>query len=176
PSLQKSTSARGKTRIWSAACSSGQEPYSIAIALAEKRLHRTAKVRILCTDINSQMVKRTRSGTFHTNELRGLPDGHRLQWFDQIGSDLVVKDELRNLMLCNKLNLFGQWPFAGPVDVIFCRNALIYFNRDIQSQLIRRFAAVQDPGGFLYLGHSESVHGIKDYYERMENTVYRRLT
>lgn len=175
PSLQSEVAARGKVRIWSAACSSGQEPYSIAIALASKQLHKLADLCILCTDINTEMIRRARSGTFHSNELRGLSEAQKSQWFKQTDAGLEAVSELRELILCNTLNLFGPWPFSGPVDIIFCRNALIYFSREMQSQLVERFASVQRPGAFLYLGHSETVQGIQKLYERIENTVYRRL-
>lgn len=175
PLLQSQVAARGKVRIWSAACSSGQEPYSIAIALASKQLHKLADFCILCTDINTEMTKRARSGTFYSNELRGLSEAQKSQWFKQTDAGLEAVSELRELMLCNTLNLFGPWPFTGPVDIIFCRNAMIYFSREMQSQLVERFASVQRPGAFLYLGHSETVQGIQKLYERIENTVYRRL-
>jgi len=112
PALLNGRQAGTPLRIWSAACSSGQEPYSIAIALANRNLLENSQTRILSTDINTKMVART---------------------------------------------------------------ALIYFNRDMQIQLINRFARIQNPGGFLYLGHSEVIRGIERHYERIENTVYRRI-
>ena len=175
PALLNERPANTPLRIWSAACSSGQEPYSIAIALANSNLLEKSKTRILSTDINTKMVARTRSGVFHVDELRGLSPQDSARWFTRDDQHLIAKDELRQLILCNPLNLFGQWPFSVRVDVIFCRNALIYFNRDMQIQLINRFARTQQPGGYLYLGHSEVIRGIEKHYERIENTVYRRI-
>lgn len=175
PSMTSQGTSTSRIRIWSAACSSGQEPYSIAIALADKRLHKQSNFRILCTDINTEMVRKTRSGNFPQSDLRGLEERHRRQWFSEHGDRLTASQELRDMMVCNTLNLFANWPFSGHVDAIFCRNALIYFNRELQAQLIKRFAGVQRPGSYLYLGHSEVVDGIRDYYEREENTVFRRL-
>lgn len=175
PALYNPDKPQKKIRIWSSACSSGQEPYSIAIALAEKKLDQIANLRVLSTDINSDMVELTRAGAFSMTDSRGLTDVLRYKWFTESADGFVAAPELRKLLLCSTLNLFGHWPFAGPVDVIFCRNALIYFSRELQGQLIRRFASVQQPGGFLYLGHSEVVPCTREYYERVDNTVFRRV-
>lgn len=174
PELIAKPRCSNRIRLWSSACSSGQEPYSMAIALANSSTMVHYDARILCTDINTKMVARTRAGYFDQDELRGLSVADQQRWFTPHSNGIIANDSLKNLMLCNTLNLFSNWPFKVAVDVIFCRNALIYFSSTMQKQLIAKFARIQPAGSFLYLGHSEVIRGINAYYDRIENTVYRR--
>lgn len=164
-----------KLRLWCTASSSGEEPYSIAIALAEAGLQGEQDYRLLCTDLNSEMVALTQAGEFNGQTLRGLSPERQQRWFERTGPDQVSAGRpLRAGMICRSLNLFHSWPIRAGVDVVFCRNTLIYFQPEQQLSLIRRFAELQPPGAFLFLGHSESIPDIVRWYERAGNTVFRR--
>lgn len=175
PSLSAQKNARMPLRVWSAGSSSGQEVYSIAMTLAEYERQVPFEFRILATDIDSTMVARTADGIYSKEELRGLQPGHRNLWFSEIEPGrFQAVDKLRRMIVSRQHNLFERWPIQNPVDVIFCRNVMIYFNQEHQTQLIANFAKHQPPGAFLYLGHSESLQTDKTLYERVGNTAYRR--
>ena len=161
-------------RIWSAGSSSGEEPYSIAVTMAEAGLTGQNDYRLLCTDIDTNMVARTAAGEFSAPDVRGLTPNRISNWFDTHGERLIAKPELRLGMICRQLNLFHDWPIRPGVDIIFCRNVLIYFERADQDKIIRSFASVQHEGAYLFLGHSESLRGLEHLYDRVDNTVYRR--
>lgn len=176
PQVIVSNKNRLPVRIWSAGCSLGAEPYSLAISLQDAGYNALSDYRILCTDIDSEMVAHTEAGTFSEDETRGLSAAQRLEWFESNGKgSFVAKAQIRQAMICKLLNLFGPWPIRPGVDIIFCRNVLIYFNRPAQDRIIREFASVQNSGAFLFLGHSESPRGMHDIYERVSHTVYQRL-
>lgn len=162
-------------RIWSSASSSGEEPYSIAIIMAELGLMGGSDYRLLATDLDTNMVQKTQEGRYPRVSVRGLTEERQQRWFSTGGTELIVKPELQNGLIAKQLNLFKNWPIRGGIDVIFCRNVLIYFSREDQDQIIAGFSRLQSKGGYLFLGHSESMRGMDDIYERIDNTVYRRL-
>lgn len=163
-------------RIWSAGCSSGAEPYTIAMVVKETAVTESRQVRILCTDIDTKMVEATHQGSYSSDQMRGLDDAQMQKWFSKTASGRYLADEqLRSMLLCRQLNLFDRWPIKPDVDVIMCRNVLIYFNAAYQKTLLEKFAKHQSKGGFLFLGHSESLEGMKSTYKRIDNTVYERL-
>lgn len=162
-------------RIWSAGCSTGQEPYSLAITLASLLKPLPVPPRILCTDLNTEVLETARKGCFSKEELRGLPEDQRRRWFATVGDGMYQADEsLRQLMLFRHLNLFDQWPIRPRVDIIFCRNVMIYFTREAQAALLHRFADLLKVGGYLFLGHSESLPFVSERFERAGTTVYVR--
>lgn len=176
PQLVKNRSGSKPIRIWSAGCSAGQEPYSIAITVLENVDISKNPVKVLCTDIHTKLVEKTRMGKYRRDELRGLSDTQLKKWFDSNANDVWQADtSLRQLLLCKQLNLFSPWPVRTGVDVIMCRNVLIYFSPEYQRKLLRGFAAVQATGGYLFLGHSETPDGLSKLYKRVANTVYERL-
>jgi chemotaxis protein methyltransferase CheR len=154
--------ARGRrVRIWSAGCSNGQEPYSIAITLRDAGLPPGADLRILATDIDPVVVAHARAGEYADHMMGGIDDGRRRRYFEPVpGRDEVTwraADTLRDLVVFRELNLLGDWPMRGRFDAIFCRNVVIYFDQDTQNLLWQRFAGALAPGGWLFLGHSERV-------------------
>lgn len=162
-------------RIWSAGCSSGQEPYSLAIAALECAETESRSVRILCTDIHTKLVQQTFAGVYTDNELRGLSQQQKDTWFKQCGSGMwQAKSRLRELLICKQLNLFGPWPVKPDIDIIMCRNVLIYFDELRQKKVLTGFADMQSPGAYLFLGHSETLNGFNQLYKRVDNTVYQR--
>lgn len=167
--------ARNRLRLWSAGCSSGQEAYSMAIVLAEA-LAPGCDWRILATDINSEVVACGAEGVYDEDDLAGLPGRHRGRYFVAHGNGRVrAVDALRARVSFRELNLVEAWPMRGPLDVIFCRNVVIYFDRETQAALCERFAALQRGGGTLFLGHSESVPRGSPHYRRVGPTTYERV-
>lgn len=164
--------ACGPIRIWSAGCSAGQEPYSIAISVREADLG--VPTRVLATDIDRSMVRRGVSGRYREDELRGLSAKRRERWMKRAGRDeWLVAPALRDLLIWKHLNLFDAWPIRPGVDVIMCRNVLIYFDVEHQTRLIRGFARVQRSGDHLFIGHSETLRDPTGSYERVGNTIFR---
>ena len=176
PKLVANRKSGDPIRIWSAGCSSGQEPYSIAITALDTLDVKEHPVKILCTDIHSKLVNTTQLGKYNTDQLRGLDETQLNHWFKKTSDNMWQADiSLRKLLLCKKLNLFGPWPVRAGVDVIMCRNVLIYFSPDYQRRLLSGFAAVQKTGSYLFIGHSETLEDFSKLYKRVANTVYERL-
>ncbi len=168
--------------IWSAACSTGEEPYSIAILLAEyfKAIHPNKWV-IEATDISTRVLNKAQQGVYEANHVK-LPSQDLLRKYFQRGSNkweghFRVKDELRNQIRFHHFNLFNAgYPFTTEFQVIFCRNVMIYFDRPTQEQLIAKLADRLVPGGYLFVGHSESLTGVKHTLKSVQPSVYRKNT
>ena len=176
PTMYAARASTSPLRIWSAGCSSGEEAYSIALTLAAAGCTDPGCYRLLCTDVNTETVARAEQGIYRTDTIRGLSSAQLQRCFDRIDEEHhKIKPLYQSNILCKPLNLFDRWPFAREVDVVFCRNVLIYFQHAQQDALIRRFAEFQPEGGYLFLGHSETVRTIGRYYQRAGNTVFRRL-
>lgn len=187
PQLMRSRAATRRLRIWSAACSTGQEAYSIAITTAAALpLDQTWDCRVLATDIDSNVVARAQSGTYKVDDIADLsPDERR--WFrtttngsgspDHVdtarGGTAQVDETLRQLIYFRVLNLMEPWPMKGPIDIIFCRNVVIYFSKETQRTLFSRFAQIMAPDGYLFIGHSESMLHVSDIFEPVGRTIYR---
>lgn len=174
PALRAEKHMGAPIRAWSAGSSSGEEPYTIAMTFAEAGLEGNTDYKLLCTDIDTNMVQRTREGCYPAADVRGLSAERATRWFDKDGEHICAKQTLQQGMICRPLNLFGEWPIRPGIDIIFCRNVLIYFVREDQDKIIATFAGMQNEGGFLFLGHSESLRGLEHLYDRVDNTVYRR--
>jgi chemotaxis protein methyltransferase CheR len=178
PPLLDAARRGGRVRIWSAACSSGQEPFSIAMTVLGLMPEAADRdIRILATDIDPNMVAEGRSGTYAASLLTGVPDDYRRRWTSSLGNGAVrMADEARALITFNELNLIGDWPMKGRFDAIFCRNVAIYFEDDTQARLWSRFAPLINPNGALYIGHSERIQGPATSAFRADGvTTYRRV-
>lgn len=179
PPLIARARSGGRVRIWSAGCSSGQEPYSIAATV--KKLMPDAgnrDVRILGTDIDPEMIRMGRAAEYaDADEPQIPPEMRRLMFGPANGSDnggRIVPD-LKALVTLAELNLMEDWPMRGRFDVIFCRNVVIYFDAPTQARLWARFADILVPGGYLFIGHSERVSGpAADQFVPTGVTQYRR--
>lgn len=162
-------------RIWSAACSSGQEPYSIAMVLADAAPQ--VQVRILASDLSQQMVDRARAGRYSQLEVnRGLPAPMLVRHFTRAGADWEIAPALRQSITFQKHNLLDTPPVGGPFDVVFLRNVLIYFDLATKREVLRRVQQVLRPGGYLLLGAAETTIGIDEGWERVaagRGSVYR---
>lgn len=144
-------------RIWSAGCSTGEEPYSIAITIADTIEFAEAwNIHILATDISRKALDVAEAGVYPRRELLGLTAEQVDAYFTRVGDDFKVKPKIRNLVTFAPMNL-AQVVYMGKFDCIFCMNVLIYFSEDRRAQLIQRFYEYLEPGGYLFLGHAESV-------------------
>ena len=164
PQLVHSARHGGRIRIWSAGCSSGQEVYSTAISvLVGMPDAGKFDVKILATDIDHEMTTIGARGVYSEAEMLGVPADLCRRWFTRAqargGVNWKVCDEVRRLVTFRDLNLIGPWPMTGQFDAIFCRNTVIYFEEQTQSQVWERFVPVLRPGGVLYIGHSERLCG-----------------
>lgn len=178
PKLVDRARRGGRVRLWSAACSNGQEPYSMAITVLAALPEATRlDVKILATDIDPNMIAEGKAGVYREDAVEPVPLDLRRKWFKKVpvGNDVRwgVADELRELVSFRELNLIGDWPMKGKFDVIFCRNVVIYFDEPTQERIWSRFAPMLEPGGTLYIGHSERVSGpAADIFETTGLTTY----
>ena len=164
PPLLDAAKKGGRVRIWSAACSNGQEPYSVGLTILSLMPDAADyDIKILATDIDPNMVVEGRIGEYSDSIVQAVPADLRKKWMkspQQTGSsDWSVCDELRELVAFKELNLIGNWPMKGKFNAIFCRNVVIYFEEDTQAKVWARFTPLLLPGGTLYIGHSERVTG-----------------
>jgi len=171
--------AQGKTkpiRIWSSACSSGPEPYSIAITLQKNMLVKDYNIKILATDLDSDVLKKGREGVYPLSDIEQLPRDYLscFQRNEATGMGMV-KQDLKDMIQFNRLNLLGPWPMKVKFDVIFCRNVVIYFNKETQKELFERLADQLEDGGHLFIGHSESLHGMTTRFVSKGRTIYQKV-
>jgi chemotaxis protein methyltransferase CheR len=177
PQLLQNHARDRRIRIWSAGCSSGEEPYSIAIVVREV-CPADWDIKILATDIDSDVLTRAAAGMYALEKVEKITRTRLQKYFLQ-GSGahkgmVRVRDELKSLISYRQLNLMGEWPMKGPFDVIFCRNVIIYFDPPTRARLVQRYANLLVPGGHLVLGHSESLTGHLGSFQPCAKTVYRR--
>jgi len=169
-----------RLRLWSSACSTGEEPYSIAMTVHEAIPDlRRWDIRVLATDLDSDVLNRAQRGLYGMDRVQGM-DPRRLERFfhrteEKSGAAYQVDSEVASLITFRQLNLMHELPMKGPLDVIFCRNVVIYFDKDTQRELFARMAKLQRPGDLLFLGHSESLFKVSNDYALIGKTVYRRV-
>jgi chemotaxis protein methyltransferase CheR len=176
PMLEKKNADTRRLRIWSAGCSTGEEPYSIAITLAENMARfRGWDVRILATDLDSNVLAHGKAGQYREERFEKMPASRRNKWFaaDRDGGGTAVP-ELKSMISFKQLNLMNPFPMKGPFDVIFCRNVVIYFDKPTQRDLFDRMAGLQNDGDHLFIGHSESLFKVCDRYQLIGKTIYRK--
>jgi len=178
PFVQGSHGKSGqRLRVWSAGCSTGEEPYTIAVVLKrEIRNPEHHDVRILATDIDTNVIAKGSAGQYPLSSIDEVPKTYReyFQALDGDPNEIVMGEEVRKLITFGRLNLMEPWPFRGRFDAIFCRNVMIYFDGPTKSALVDRFTEQLKPGGWLYIGHSESLIGSHPGLQLVGRTVYRR--
>jgi chemotaxis protein methyltransferase CheR len=169
----------GRLRIWSAGCSTGEEPYTIAVVLQREIRHLGSHdARILATDIDTDVLNKAARGEFAANALDEIPHDYRGLFVgndNETGGRTVTADAtLQSLITFRRLNLMEPWPFQGVFDAIFCRNVMIYFDAATKAKLVERFTRQLKPGGWLYIGHSESLIGSHPGLDLVGRTTYRK--
>jgi chemotaxis protein methyltransferase CheR len=168
-----------RLRVWSAGCSTGEEPYTIAVVLKrEIRDIDHHDARILATDIDTEVLGKGARGEYPVNSIDEVPKTYR-EFFQPVGGDrasenVMVGRDIRSLVTFRRLNLMESWPFTGNFDAIFCRNVMIYFDGPTKTALVERFTQKLKPGGWLYIGHSESLIGSHPGLRLIGRTTYRR--
>ncbi|MBS0395984.1 MAG: protein-glutamate O-methyltransferase CheR [Proteobacteria bacterium] len=177
PALEKRNAGTRRLRIWSAGCSTGEEPYSIAVTLQEAMARfRGWDVRILATDLDSNVVAQAQAGEYKAERFEKVTSARRDRWFDATHSGTFVANAaLKSLITFRQLNLMHPWPFRGPFDVVFCRNVVIYFDKETQRGLFDRIAEMQRDADHLFIGHSESLFKVCDRYQLIGKTIYRKV-
>jgi chemotaxis protein methyltransferase CheR len=179
PSLLAARGPAERLQIWSAACSSGQEPYTIAMLLEDALPNATSRVAITATDLSRGMVERTRAGRFSQLEVnRGLPAAMLVRHFTRAGAEWQVSPSLRRMVTASECNLAAPLPRMGPFDVVYLRNVLIYFDLPTKQAILRRVRALLRPDGWLFLGAAETTLGVDDSWERVvigRSSAYRPL-
>jgi len=177
--LDKKKSTR-RIRIWSSACSTGEEPYTLAMVLDRSKI--TGKgwdTKILATDLDSNVLDTARNGVYDKRLLDDVDPNFRRSFFLKGGKNhpnkIKVADKLNNLITFKQLNLMEQWPFSGPFDMIFCRNVIIYFDKATQQKLFKRFYDLLSEGGYLIIGHSENLGDMVKQFEVVGRTIYRKI-
>ena len=168
--LPKLAEKSQRIRIWSAACSSGQEPYSIAMSILEYQKQRPGALRggveIIATDLSSEMLEKSEQGIYDELSLaRGLSPQRRQAFFQTHASgQMQLRPEVRRMVSFKSLNLLSSYASLGRFDVVFCRNVLIYFSAEVKQKILQQIAAQLQPSGVLFLGASESISAASDFY------------
>ncbi|MBV8299586.1 MAG: methyltransferase domain-containing protein [Candidatus Eremiobacteraeota bacterium] len=167
-----------RVRLWSAACSSGEEPYSLAMTLIETGKVSDARLSIRATDLSPRVLELAEKGFYRALSFRATEPAMIQKWFQPQGEGFVVDERVKRLVSFGRLNLLDGTRVAaeGPFDAIFCRNVLIYFDKPTQKRVVESFAKALRPGGYLFLGHAESLFHLTDLYEPIvgaDAIVYR---
>ncbi|MBN1818340.1 MAG: protein-glutamate O-methyltransferase CheR [Sedimentisphaerales bacterium] len=175
---KKKQQSHFRIRAWSAGCSSGEEPYSIAISLLDAvgGLGRW-DVKVLATDISTRVLQTARLGIYEKDRIEPLTPAQKQRYLVRAkreGQWYEVAGTIREVIIFAQLNLMGEWPVRGPLDFIFCRNVMIYFDKPTQERLVNRYFDLLDSGGLLFTGHSESLTGIHHRFEYVRPTIYAK--
>ncbi|MCP5335035.1 MAG: protein-glutamate O-methyltransferase CheR [Oceanospirillaceae bacterium] len=163
-------------RIWSAGCSTGMEPYSIAMTCLNHMKLAGLDFKILATDLDSEVLAKAKAGIYSMDDVGNIQDKFK-KYFEvsKDGQNARMKEQVKDIIQFNRLNLLGDWPMRHKFDVIFCRNVVIYFNKETQKELFSRYAEMLHTGGYLIIGHSESLHGVNERFKPMGRTIYQKV-
>lgn len=168
---------RRKLRVWCSAASTGQEPYSIAMALDQVNVTAMGQdVKVLATDLDTNVLTKCQAGLYEASQFDKMPASLRDSYFKPVsGGQYQVVQKLKDLLMFKQLNLLGSWPMKGPFDVIFCRNVLIYFDNETRAAVVSKMKDLLAPNGVLYLGHSESYPLSPDTVKSEGHTIFRKV-
>jgi chemotaxis protein methyltransferase CheR len=169
------TLAGGPLRFWSAGCSTGEEPYTLGMVLRDALPDLARRdVKILATDISRRVLTQAKAGVYADGPASDIAPDVLRRHFTRTTGGWEIAPAVRSLVTFASLNLMGAWPMRGPFQTIFCRNVMIYFDRPTQQRLVRRFHDLLAPGGYLFVGHSESLSAIDHGFAYVQPAVYRR--
>ena len=184
PELEKQRKAKGgsrRLRIWSAACSSGEEPYTIGMVVMEKNpfFGQGGDFKILATDISTKVLNIAKHGVYGPERVKDIPPQYLNKYFTRSESargdkNYQVTHDLRSAVAFQRLNLMEPLPFKNPLDLIFCRNVMIYFDKETIADLVEKYYRILSPGGYLFIGHSESLSGYKHPFKYVGPCIYRK--
>ena len=180
PAMLREESRRGRPRLhfWSAGCSTGEEPYTMAITALEAAQGLNAELHILATDISTRVLKKAQQGIYPAGRVKAIPSDLLRKYF-QLGQGnwaghYRVKKDVRDLVTFQRFNLMDPMTAGDPFDAIFCRNVMIYFDKKTQEGLVTRFHSRLAKGGYLFIGHSESLTGLNHAFKYLEPSLYRK--
>ncbi|SMO67508.1 CheR family methyltransferase [Gracilimonas mengyeensis] len=167
---------RGRSvKWWNAGCSTGEEPITTAITLLEAKQHTGwGSVKILATDLSRDVLEVAKQGVYPASKMAGVPQDILRKYFSHDNGHFHVSNEIRKMITYGRLNLMDRWPLKGPFNVIMCRNVMIYFNRQTQQELVAKFHQLLEPGGYLFLGHSESIPKENRSFVNLAPAVYQK--
>jgi chemotaxis protein methyltransferase CheR len=166
-----------KLRIWSAGCSSGEEPYTLAMVTLEAfKAERGWDIKILATDLDTEILGKAITGVYQTQAVTPVPREYLLKYFIRKGEHYEVAGALRSMVSFRRLNLMDEtFPMKHPFDIIFCRNVIIYFDTKTKEDLLNKFYRHLKPKGHMFIGHSESLMHMKDKYRYLRHTIYQKV-
>jgi len=167
-----SISLRNEIRIWSAGCSTGEEPYTIAMLMNE--IKPELYVRILATDISKETLQTAMKGTYSPSIKKNISPYYLSKYFLRDGINFSIKDEIKNKVVFRQFNLIDLFPFKRKFDIIFCRNVMIYFSDNIIEDLLNKFYKTLVENGLLFIGHSESLISKKHTFKYIQPTIYKK--
>lgn len=176
PEYLKSNPKNVPFKIWSSACSSGEEPYSIAMSLIEySKKSPLFKFDVLATDISETVLRHCVSGIYTKDKIAPIPSALLSEYFETNGTEYKVKPSITKQVSFKKLNLLSEYQISLKYyDVIFCRNVMIYFDKATQSKIVGKHFEVLKPGGYIFIGHSETLHGMNTRFEYISPSIYRK--
>jgi len=178
PYLAKTETRDKDLRIWSAGCSTGEEPYTVAMIIDSFFASEKAKwnTKVLATDISTAVLEKAQEAVYPSEQLAVLPDVWRRRYFRKADEEnSILHEKMRNEVIFRRLNLMNEvFPFKKKFHIIFCRNVMIYFDAEVKRTLINRFYDYTEPGGYLFIGHSESVNRQETKYDFVGPAIYRR--
>lgn len=178
PKLLKSNAASKKVRIWSAGCSTGEEPYSIAITVREF-FPKDWDVKIIASDLDTNVIQVGQEGVYALEALKDVTLERKKRWFlkgsGQNSGLVKTKPELQNIITFQQVNLMHDWPWKEPFDIIFCRNVVIYFDKPTQQKLFARYHQILKDDGHLFIGHSESLYQVSNQFKLLGKTIYQKV-
>lgn len=177
PQLKIKAAKEKDLRIWSAASSTGEEPYTLAMVLKDffGLEHRSWDTKILATDLSTRVLQHATKGVYLKEQLEPLPDRWKRAHFRPIGNEQYkVKDELRNEVIFRQFNLMNPFPFKRKFHVVFLRNVMIYFKDDVKYQLVQKVYDYMEPGGYLFIGTTESLDRTKTKFQYVQTSIYRK--
>lgn len=180
PQLMKENATSKKIRIWSAGCSTGEEPYSLAMTVRDViPAGSDWDVKILACDLDSNVVNTGKTGVYTAKRLEGISEEYTRRWFlkgkGEKADYVRASSDLKDIISFKQLNLLETWPMKGQFDIIFCRNVVIYFDKETQGRLFDRFADILKPDGHLFIGHSENMFKTCDRFQLLGHTIYQRV-
>jgi len=166
-----------RIRIWSAGCSSGEEPYSLAMIMADSfKDERGWDLKILATDLDTDVLMKASRGTYTSQQITPVPIGYLSKYFFRSSEGYVVSQHIKSMVVFRKLNLMdAAFPMKKPFDIIFCRNVMIYFNDETKQDLIKKYHSHLKPNGYMFVGHSESLMHMKHLFRFLKHTVYVKV-
>lgn len=171
--------SQNEIRIWSAGCSTGEEPYGLAmLMLGNMKNAQNSKLKILATDLSTRVLETAKRGKYGEERVKNIPPDLRNKFVTKEsgphGAIYSINPNVRSTITFGRLNLMESWPMKGPFDMIFCRNVMIYFDKPTQKQLVERFGQLLRSGGTLFVGHSESLAGVQHSFRYLRPTIYEK--